>query len=257
MLKVKNKLLIYLAFSILLVLSASLLILPLRTISFNILKAPLVLVTFVKREIAGMFFYHRNFVENEKLKQQVNLLKYKINSLNEAYLENKRLSRLLALKEQSPYKVIAARVIGRSADNWSSLIIIDKGAYHGIGRGFAVVSSLGFAGRVIEVTAYTSKVLLINDPQMGVSSVISRSRQEGLVSGSLGNYLIMRYLPKDADIRPSDIVLTSGLTSACPKGLLIGTVASVGDEFSGLSRYAIVKPAVNLASIEEVLVIIR
>lgn len=257
MVKIKNKLLIYLALFIALVLAVSLFITPLKKAAVGILKTPFSFAAFVRREITGIIFYHRNFVENEKLKQQINRLKYKINSLNEAAIENERLAGLLSLKQQAPYKAIASRVIGRSADNWSSTVIIDKGENSGISRGLAVSGHLGLAGRVIEVTRNTSKVLLINDPGMAVSAVVQRSRQEGLVSGSLGNYLVMKYLPKDADIAPSDLILTSGLTGIYPKGLLIGTVISVGEEFSGLSRYAIIKPVVNPGSIEEVLVIAR
>jgi rod shape-determining protein MreC len=66
----------------------------------------------------------------------------------------------------------------------------------------------------------------------------------------------MKYLPKDADIQVSDVIITSGLTETYPKGLLIGSVLNIGEEFSGLSRYAIIKPVVNLSNIEEVLIII-
>ncbi len=85
--------------------------------------------------------------------------------------------------------------------------------------------------------------------------MLQRSRQEGLISGTLGNYLIMRYLPEDVDAKPGDIIITSGLNVMYPKGLLIGTVSEINKEFSGLSRYAIVKPAVKLSGIEEVLII--
>ncbi len=135
-------------------------------------------------------------------------------------------------------------------------MIIDKGSYNGIKRGFVVINHLGLVGRVIETGDYTSKIMLINDPSLGVSAIAQRSRQEGLVSGTLGRSLIMKYLPKDADIQVSDVIITSGLTEAYPKGLLIGSVINIGEEFSGLSRYAIIKPAVNLSGIEEVLVII-
>jgi rod shape-determining protein MreC len=87
--------------------------------------------------------------------------------------------------------------------------------------------------------------------------MLQRSRQEGLISGTLGNYLIMRYLPEDVDAKPGDIVITSGLNELYPKGVLIGTVAEINKEFSGLSRYAIVRPAVTLSGIEEVLVIVQ
>jgi rod shape-determining protein MreC len=67
----------------------------------------------------------------------------------------------------------------------------------------------------------------------------------------------MRYLPEEPDIKIGDVIITSGLNYTHPKGLLIGTVIEIGKEFSGLSRYAIIKPAVELSSIEEVLVIIQ
>ena len=183
-------------------------------------------------------------------------MRLKLNAADEAYRENVRLKDLLAFKQKAPYKVTAARVVGRSADNWSSVVIIDKGRSHGLRRGMTAITHLGLAGKVVEATEHTSKIMLINDPSIGVSAIVKRSRQEGLVCGTLGSSLIMRYLPKDSDIQISDLVLTSGLTESYPKGLLIGRVIEIGNEFSGLSLYAVIKPAVDLTAIEELLIII-
>lgn len=228
----------------------------LRPLTLNILKFPLKIITFIGREIKGVVFYHRNYLQNDSLKEQADFLKNKLNTAREFQLENVRLKNLLKLKSLAAYKVIAANVIARSLDNWSTLIIIDKGSFHGLSRGLAVVNYLGLVGRIAEVSQYESKILLINAPDLSVSALCQRSRQEGLVSGTLGGSLIMRYLPKDADIKTSDVIITSGLTDVYPKGLVIGTVTDVGEEFSGLSRYAVIKPAANLSSIEEVLIII-
>jgi rod shape-determining protein MreC len=214
------------------------------------------LLTLIRREVGGIIFYHRNLTQNESLKKEIDLLTQKLNAANEVELENKRLKETLSFKQKSSYKLIAARVIGRTPDNWSSVIIIDKGRYNGIKRGFVAITYLGLVGRVIETTESTSKIMLINDPDMGISSEVQRSRQEGLVSGTIGSFLVMRYLPQDCDVQISDVVITSGLTETYPKGLLIGKVVGIADEFSGLSRYAIIKPAVNLSNIEEVLIII-
>lgn len=256
MFKFKKKSLIYTAVFVCLLLILSSLTPALRTQTSEILKYPLGLFTLMTREAGGIIFYHHNMAQNERLRKEINFLKQKLNTTSEVYLENKRLKSLVSFKQKTPYRVVPARVIGRSADNWSSIVIIDKGSYNGIRRGFVAINYLGLVGRVIEVGDTASKIMLINDPSIGVSSVVQRSRQEGLVSGTLGRSLIMKYLPKDADIQPSDTIVTSGLTSAYPKGLLIGSVVSVGEEFSGLSRYAIIMPAVNLSSIEEVLIII-
>jgi len=210
----------------------------------------------MQREIRGMIFYHRNLIENEGLRREVDSLRQRLNAANEAYSENTRLKNNLYFKQKSALKFICARVIARSPDNWSSGIVIDKGSLQGIRKGVAAATYLGLIGRVVETTDSTSKIMLLNDPNLGVSSLIQRSRQEGLVCGTLGTNLIMRYLPEDADIKLQDTIISSGLNSLYPKGLLIGRVIDIGKEFSGLSRYAIIKPAVNLSDIEEVLVII-
>jgi len=221
------------------------------------LRQPLGLAALLKREAAGIIFFHRNLMENRSLKRENDFLKTKINSLSEYYLENLRLKEALAFKNKSPLKLIAAGIIARPADNWSLGIVIDKGSYSGIRKGMSAITYLGLVGRVTETTEHTSRITLLNDPNLGVSGIVQRSRQEGLVSGTLGGNLIMKYLPEDADIRIQDTVISSGLDAAYPKGILIGTVVEVGREFSGLSRYALIRPAVNFSNIEEILVVVQ
>jgi rod shape-determining protein MreC len=229
---------------------------PLRPAVLVVLEQPLRLLTFIRREADALVFFHRNFTQNEKLKKENDSLRSLLNAGEEVSLENARLKELLSLKDASAQKSIAAFVIGRSIDSWSSSIIIDKGMSSGIRRGMPVVSPLGLVGRVAEAFELTSKVLLVNDPNLAVSAVVQRSRQEGLVTGTLGSRLIMRYLPQESDIQVDDVILTSGLNETFPKGLLIGKVIEVGREYSGLSSYAVILPSVRLYGIEEVLVVV-
>lgn len=252
----KKRLVFCVSFAVLILLP-SVLIPAIRGPLLDTLKHPTKLIMLVRQEIMGIIFYHRNFVWNERLKQELGFLRQKVSNLEDAYLENIRLKNLLSFKRESTYKLIASRVVGRSIDNWSSMVMIDKGKYHGIKDGMIVISYAGLIGRIAETSGFASKIMLINDSSLGVSAMVQRSRQEGLVSGGLGNLLFMRYLPKDADIKVSDKIVTSGLTATYPKGLLIGTVVDIEEEFSGLTQYAVIKPAVELSSIEEVLVIIQ
>lgn len=256
MFKFKKKSIIYSAIGIFLLVFLSSLVPHFRTPLLNTLKYPLNLLTLFRREVRGIIFYHHHLIQNERLKKEIDLLKHKLNALDEISLENTRLKELLSLKTKSPYRVIAARVIGRSPDNWSSLIIIDKGRYNGIRNAMIAISYLGLVGRVMETTESTSNIMLINDPNFAVSGIVKRSRQEGLVCGTLGSSLMMKYLSSEADIKVSDTIITSGLTDLYPKGLLIGTVVDIGMESSGLGRYAIIKPALDSSNIEEVLIII-
>jgi len=255
--KLKNKTPLSLSIFIISIFVLAALIPLLQFLPLQIVKFPLGLLSLVKREIRGLVFYHYNMVASERSGKNLEIMEQRLDRANEIYLENKRLQSLLDFKKQAEYKLVAARVIGRSPDNWSSMIIIDKGQDCSIKRGMVAITPLGLIGRVIEVSGSTAKIMLINDPNFSVSSIVQRSRQEGLVSGTLGGVLMMKYLPNDADIEASDVILTSGLTEMYPKGLPIGSVIEVGEEFSGLTLYALIKPAADLGNCEEVLVIIR
>lgn len=256
MFKVKKKNLILVSGICLFVLLVCLLVPSLRTPFLSILKLPLKLSTLIQQEFRAMIFYHSNFVQSAKLRKENDFLNSKLNAEQEIILENERLKKLLSFKDNAPYKLIAAKVIARSPDSWTSSLIIDKGTSSGIKRGMVVVNYLGLVGKVAQTQSSTSRVSLLSDPSLSVSAIVQRSRQEGLISGTLGSYLIMKYLPEDADINLNDTIISSGLNDVYPKGLPIGTVVEIGKEYSGLSRYAIVKPAVNLSDIEEVLIII-
>jgi len=232
-------------------------ILPsLRPYALNVLRFPLNVFSFAGREAVGIITYHRNMVQRLALEREISLLRQKIKSLDEIAYENRRLRGLLSFREENKQRTVAARVIARPPDNWLSVIIVDKGTSAGVRRNAVVITPAGLLGRVVDATPNLSKVTLVNDPDFSVSAIVQRSRQEGLVSGTLGTSLIMKYLPRESDVKVDDVVVTSGLTGICPKGILVGKVTSIGEEFSGLSHYAIIRPSVSLSNVEEVLIII-
>jgi rod shape-determining protein MreC len=254
--KVKKRIIYFLsACALLFLLSAS--VLSSREVFSDSLKMPLSIFSAVRREISAFIFFHRNSIENQRLKKETGLLRLKLNDLAEIRLENERLKSLLSFKEKSSYRVIPAKVIGRSPDDWASVIIINKGSHQGLRAGMAVIGYSGLLGQITEVNRSTGKITLINDSQLCVSGMVQRSRQDGLVCGTLGDNLLMRYLSEESDIKKGDLIVTSGLTRSYPKGLSIGTVIDINTEFSGLSRYALIKPEVELSGIEEVLVVVE
>ncbi len=229
----------------------------LRKPSVDILEFPLKIFNSIAQEFKALIFYHRNYIENKKLNKEIGSLKQEIIRLREIYLENERLKKLLSLKKNSVQNLVAARVIGRDPSYWTSVVILDKGKKDNIKLNLPIITPAGLAGKIIEVGNSTSKAMLLNDPNFAISAIVQRSRQEGLVSGTLENRLIMRYLPRESDIKSQDIIVTSGLTETFPKGIVIGVVSEIRKEFSGLSLYCLIKPAVDFAKLEEVLIIIK
>ncbi len=254
----KNRRLISLSLIIGVILLICLFSIPvLRKPAVDILKSPLKIFWKIGSEFRAIIFFHRHYIENKKLTKEIDSLRQKLIQAQELYLENIRLQKLLHFKKKSPYQLVAVRVIARDPSHWTSVVIIDKGRRDNIRKNLAVITYAGLLGKVVEAGNSTSKVMLLNDPNFSVSATVQRSRQEGLVSGTLDNRLIMRYLPRDADLKLGDIIITSGLTEVFPKGIAIGTVAEIRKEFSGLSIYCLIAPKADLANLEETLVIIK
>lgn len=194
---------------------------------------------------------------NEALAQKVADYEILLNEARELRSENARLRQLFGFTSQNPVTFIPAKVIGRTADQWFSSIIVDKGSSSGVVKDMPVVTGDGLAGRVVRVTPHTSTMMLLTSRDSRVGGLVQRSRDPGIVEGDLegANVLHIRFFSRDADVMPGDAIVTSGLGQVFPKGLLIGTVVKVGVEEFGLVKYALISPAVNFSRLEEVLIL--
>ena len=96
---------------------------------------------------------------------------------------------------------------------------------------------------------------LVNDTGFSVAAVDRRSRDSGLVSGSLSGKCRMYYLPDEADVEEGDEVITSEISSDFPSGIMVGTVSRVFPSGDTNGFRAEITPAVEASRIEEVLVI--
>ena len=119
----------------------------------------------------------------------------------------------------------------------------------------AVVTPLGVVGQVVSVTARTAKVLLLTDPNSGIDVLVQRTRSRGIVSGSLENGTVLKYVKRSEDIQAGDRLITSGLDGVFPKGMMVGAVIKVRKQHLGLFQFIEVLPAVQSARVEEVLVV--
>jgi rod shape-determining protein MreC len=193
--------------------------------------------------------------ENERLRQKIIELEKERNRLWEAEATNQRLQQLLEFRAQLPTGGITASVIAGSANSWFKSCLLDKGSADGIRKGMAVLTPLGALGRVIEVMSHTAKVLLITDPNSGVDVLVQRTRARGIVSGSLENGPIMKYVKHSEDIQVGDRLITSGMDGVFPKGMMVGAVTAVRKQTVGLFQQITVLPAVTLDTTEQVLVV--
>lgn len=196
--------------------------------------------------------------QNGMLRNEVQQLREQNVLANEYAAENIRLRDLLAYKQTSPeFDLLMARVIGREAQTWTRSLLIDRGSQHGLKANMPVVTPRGLVGVITEVAPFSAKVDLILDSRVSVGTLIQRTRVVGILEGSLGDAQKPRMVdvPRGEDIKPDDIVVTSGFGGIYPKGIMVGTIESVQNDAGGLLQYAVVSPSVDFQRLEDVAVI--
>ncbi|MBT9158399.1 MAG: Cell shape-determining protein MreC [Firmicutes bacterium] len=200
--------------------------------------------------------------DNERMRVELDELRFKYINLVEAELEAERLRELLAYRQTRPeLPLTMARIISRGLVAWHSEVIIDRGTRHGIRVGDPVVTPVGAVGRIIEVRDDTATVLLITDPRSGVAAMVQENRLAAIAEGDPSRLGMVRLprLPRDFDIAVGDLITTSGLGGVFPREqvFIIGSVQEIFVSADGLLKFARIRPAVDISRLEEVLVMRR
>ena len=207
-----------------------------------------------------MFEYESLAAENAALKESLAKMEEDAREADSVARENDRLRALLGLKEaHEDYELVDSYIISRSSQQWSSTFTINKGASAGITPGMCAITANGeVVGVVSEAGPNYSVVKSLLDSSLEVSATISSSGYNGMVQGGyatgLEGLLRMDYLPSNSVIRNNDQVVTSGST-VYPRNLIIGYVVDAGFDDTGVAKYALLEPAVNIGSLEQVFIV--
>jgi rod shape-determining protein MreC len=181
--------------------------------------------------------------------------------MEELERENQRLSRLVGLVPPPAHLPVVARIVLRDPQAWFQGFLINRGRADRIRVSDPVVALQDdrevFVGQISEVFERTSRVLLLTDPLSAVSARLDRTEEEGVVEGEGSHRLVMNYLYPDADVQPGDEVVTAGLGRVIPPGIALGVVSHLEEVSRESFKRAILRPAVRLSRLEDVVVLIR
>jgi rod shape-determining protein MreC len=194
--------------------------------------------------------------QNNDLKQQLTRMRIEQAAIAEDALQGRRLQAMLGFRERYVGSTVAAQVIGTSGSDLSRVLTIDKGSRDGLKPDMAVITQDGIVGKVREVFPTTSYVLEINDQSSGAGVILASTRIRAILRGTVAGRVQIGNLSADSRIKPGEQVVTSGGDQVYPRGLPVGTIESIApDPDRQLYTAIVVRPAVNLDRVEEVLVI--
>ena len=207
-----------------------------------------------------IFKYEQLAAENAALKEELAQIQKDNRDAASIKRENDRLRELLELrKENEDYEWVEGYIIAWSSDDWSHSVTVNRGAGSGIKEGMCAITESGaVVGIVSEVGSNYSVIKTVLDASLNISATIVSSDYSGIVRGSYAtgqiNMLRMDYLPSAAVIRNNDQVVTAGST-VYPRNLILGSIVDAQINDNGIAQYAILKPAADFDSLEQVFII--
>lgn len=207
-----------------------------------------------------VFEYESLQAENAYLEERIAAMEDEVRTADALQRENERYRQLLGFtQEHEDFSMVSAYIISWDSSNWKNTFTIGKGSNSGIEEDMCVITEQGqVVGLVTEVGANWSTVTTILDSSLRVSANLSSSGYNGIVQGAYqkdgSDRLRMDYLSTDAVIRNNDQVVTTGST-LYPRGLILGYVVDACLDGTGVAKYAIIDPAVELDALEQIFII--
>jgi len=207
-----------------------------------------------------IFQYESLQEENLRLKEELSQLEEDSRRADALERENDRLRDALGMSEvREDFKLVDCYVISRSSQEWSSTFTVNRGSNSGIQAGMCAITANGeVVGLVSEAGPNYAVIKSVMDSSLEISATIAASGYNGMVQGGYASgkegLLRMDYLPSNSVIRNHDQVVTSGST-VYPRNLIIGHVVDADFDDTGVAKYALLEPAVNVASLEQIFIV--
>ncbi len=173
--------------------------------------------------------------------------------------ENKELRETLGFIKRQDLQSVMASIVSRSSTTQTAIFSIDRGEEDGIRTGDPIIVKDGIlVGKVVSVTPRSATVHALTDPYIATAvSVLNQTQTIGVAEGMAGNLLRLKFIPQDTVLSVNDLVVSSGLESSIPSGLLIGLVNDVQPEENTPFLQAIIEPLVDMRQYTSVHVLIQ
>jgi rod shape-determining protein MreC len=197
--------------------------------------------------------------DNARLVFENARLEDRVRKLEQQEAENRRLRRLLGLRDSVVGDVVSAQVIGKGVTDFVRVwrLSLDRGNRE-VRAAMPVIAVGGVVGVVQRVAGDTVDVKLLSDPDQAVDVVVERTGARSIIrgSGDLTKYTMKaQYAERVDEIEVGDLMVTSGVGRRFPKGIPVARVVRVVKREFGIYQEVEATPTVDFSRLEEVLIL--
>ena len=199
--------------------------------------------------------------ENQQLTEENAELRRQMVDYDRIKAENEAYKALANIQSSRPeMSCTSAFVIGRDPLDSFWGFTLDRGTLDGVAVNDAVISDEGYLLGVVREADLTScKVMTILHPSFNAAGVVSRTRDNGIITGSADyaaeGLCILSNLSRSTLTKANDQVITTGLGGVFPPDVLVGVVQELVPEASGKSTIAVLKPGADPRTVKHVFII--
>jgi rod shape-determining protein MreC len=193
--------------------------------------------------------------ENATLHNRVTELEQKQVDFDIYKSENDLLRQEMAFKAKSSLNLLPCSVLSSDPQGLTDAVVLNCGTNQGVAEGQAVVAQGHVVAKVLFAGSTTSTALLITNTRSVLDVALSGTPVQGTLKGSFGSGLVLDLVPQNTTIEPNMLVMTAGINSQVPKGLLVGTIGQVLSKDNDLQKRASVISPVELRTLEFVFIV--
>jgi len=194
--------------------------------------------------------------ENELLKQNIVQLKLFNAKLNNYKIENDKLRDMLSFKDAyNKISLQPANIVNHNFIESPNSVIIDIGNDYEISKNQAVIDLNGLLGKTITIGSHASKVQVVTDKNFAVSVKVGADMQLAIFKPTNSKFGILEGVIKSVDLKPGDIVYTSGISEIYPSDIPVCRVVSSSNDKDKPFLNVIVEVLADISNLNYVFVI--
>ena len=197
--------------------------------------------------------------ENERLEQENEALRKRLNDLRSGLREDENTKDILSEKNRDlrSYDFVGAHIVNATLHKANNLFTIDRGTNDGISEQNGVVCSSGVVGVVYKCSGNYSVVVPVINEKSVISCRLDTTNYFGTMQWQMGStqYSYLNDIPRHADIKVGMLVETNGFSDIFPEHIPIGKVSKIDDSADGLSYCLTVKLFADFSKLRNVSVI--
>jgi len=187
--------------------------------------------------------------EAERLRSEQPILLARLQKFEAIEAENAHLRQLLGTSALVAERAVASEPFRRT-------VVIAKGVKDGLYLGQPVIDAYGIRGQVSEIGVLQSTAILITDPGHAIPVQVNRNGLRAIAFGTgAPDTVSIRYLTASSDIKPGDLLVSSGIGGGFPFGYPVAKVKKIVNDPNESFLDITATPVAQLSHNKEVLLI--